>query len=52
MEYLDGLSCASGLFNRRSSREDQEYCEKALELDIKEICFTTHVELDPAQGYG
>ncbi|MDI9493094.1 MAG: histidinol-phosphatase HisJ family protein [Bacillota bacterium] len=27
----------------------REYCEKALELDIKELCFTTHVELDPAR---
>lgn len=27
----------------------RDYCEKALELGLAEICFTTHVELDPAR---
>ena len=27
----------------------REYCQKALELDLREICFTTHVELDPVR---
>ncbi|MFY9273230.1 MAG: histidinol-phosphatase HisJ family protein [Thermacetogeniaceae bacterium] len=27
----------------------REYCQKALELGLREICFTTHVELDPAR---
>ena len=27
----------------------REYCQKALELKITEICFTTHIELDPAR---
>lgn len=26
-----------------------DYCKKALELNIKEICFTTHIELDPVR---
>lgn len=26
-----------------------EYCEKALQLNLAEICFTTHVELDPVR---
>jgi len=27
----------------------REYCQKALELELREICFTTHVELDPVR---
>lgn len=27
----------------------REYCQKALELDLREICFTTHIELDPVR---
>lgn len=25
----------------------RDYCQKAVELNIKEICFTTHIELEP-----
>ena len=25
----------------------RDYCQKALELELREICFTTNVELDP-----
>ncbi|HHX94976.1 MAG TPA: PHP domain-containing protein, partial [Clostridia bacterium] len=27
----------------------RQYCRRALELGIVEICFTTHVELDPVR---
>jgi histidinol-phosphatase (PHP family) len=27
----------------------RDYCQKALELELREICFTTHVELDPVR---
>jgi len=27
----------------------RDYCEKALDLKLTEICFTTHIELDPAR---
>ncbi|HHV72567.1 MAG TPA: histidinol-phosphatase [Clostridia bacterium] len=27
----------------------REYCQKALELQLEEICFTTHIELDPVR---
>ncbi|NLZ39454.1 MAG: histidinol-phosphatase HisJ family protein [Firmicutes bacterium] len=27
----------------------KEYCQRSLELGIREICFTTHVELDPVR---
>jgi len=27
----------------------REYCQKALELGLAEICFTTHIELDPVR---
>ena len=27
----------------------REYCQKALELDLREICFTTHIEMDPVR---
>ena len=28
----------------------REYCQKALELDLREICFTTHIEMDPVRS--
>jgi len=28
----------------------REYCKRALELNLREICFTTHVELDPLRS--
>lgn len=30
----------------------REYCQRAVELNLAEICFTTHVELDPARNDG
>ncbi len=27
----------------------RDYCQKALELNLAEICFTTHIELDPVR---
>ena len=27
----------------------RDYCQRALELELTEICFTTHIELDPAR---
>ena len=30
-----------------SSAKVKDYCERALELGIKEICFTTHAEFGP-----
>ena len=30
--------------------EPADYCDRALNLGIPEICFTDHLELDPAKG--
>ncbi len=30
----------------------REYCQQAVELNLAEICFTTHVELDPVRNDG